>query len=38
MTIIPPMPVKDVEREVLHQAMKQLPAEVAQRNVSYQAQ
>lgn len=38
MTIIPPMPVQDVEREVLHHAWKQLPAEVAQRNVSYQTQ
>jgi hypothetical protein len=38
MTIIPPMPVEDVAREVLHHAWKQLPPEVAQRSVSYQAQ
>jgi hypothetical protein len=38
MTIIPPMPVEDVAREVLHHAWKQLPADVAQRNVSYQGQ
>jgi thymidylate kinase len=38
MTIIPPMPVQDVEREVLRHAWKQLPAEVVQRNVSYQTQ
>jgi thymidylate kinase len=38
MTVIPPMPVQDVEREVLYYAWKQLPAQVAQGNVSYQAQ
>jgi thymidylate kinase len=38
MTIIAPMPVQDVAREVLHHAMKQLPTEVARRSISYQAQ
>jgi thymidylate kinase len=38
MTIIPPMPVQDVAREVVHHAWQLLPAGVAQRNVSYQAQ
>jgi thymidylate kinase len=38
MTIIPPMPVQDVAREVLHHALQQLPAEATQRNISYQGQ
>jgi thymidylate kinase len=38
MTIIPPMPVEDVGREVLHHAWKQLPAEIAERSAWCQAQ
>jgi hypothetical protein len=34
MTIIPPMPVQDVEREVLKHALEQLPTDFIQSELS----